>query len=388
MRNPYIFSLSASAFVAAASCLAGCGGSSDSAAKGEKALSEGNYADAASFLADAVKQNPGDVDAAVRLAEAHFARGENEAADAAVKDALRLRPDGAGPLLMDGKVACALRDWKRATASFGKLLDPKSGASREVRASALNGIAVVVRADGSNPDKDEAFAALLHAIYLDPGNPAATYHLAGLVADKFPFEAKDLYSQFVRMPGADPRHVKIVEDTALPALRRKIKEIEARRSAKTDAAKSMELLKEANALRLKRKTREAHAKFKKAIALDPSNDDAIAAFIDLISRNRKTFPADNPIETYKTAVSEWRPSPKLRRKLCIDASEYAVRNRKEVMAVQFLERLLVSDSSDLDVLRRMAALEKTRSNGMFRRAAARYRAMAEEVRKDRSGSGR
>ena len=56
--------------------------------------------------------------------------------------------------------------------------------------------------------------------------------------------------------------------------------------------------------------------------------------------------------------------------------------------MQFLERLLVSDSSDLDVLGRMAALEKTRSNGMFRRAAARYRAMAEEVRKDRSGSGR
>lgn len=270
MQFPSIFSRTCAAAVLAAA-FAGCGSEPvDYFKTGEEALAAGKLPEAIDALTVATKEDPGHCDAWLLLGEALLKHGDLEKADETARTLISLEPAGAAALMLDGKVAFARQQWRRAQADFNALTSDKYPDA--VRASGYNGFAAATKA-GFPARKFDIQSALLLALQMNPSNAAATYHLAILYESddlKFKREAKACYDAYTKMAAADAEHSAIAAKRSA-RLAAEIKDEEAKASAVSgrDLAKAKRAADTARRRAREKQYDKAEASFREALKADP-----------------------------------------------------------------------------------------------------------------------
>ena len=292
----------------------------------------------------------------LQIALDKLALGELDAANDAVTNALALLPDSAEVRLADGQVAYLKKDYRRATADFNAVASEKS-LPGQIRSQALVSRAVVEIAQN---DSETARMTLFRALRLDRRNAAVWYHLGLLSRNTYLFDeaAVEQFEMAARLSDPkEPRTQKLSREI-IPAVRNALTAAAASRPgvAKRDAGAAAKLYAEAEALRKKKRIRDAIKKYEAALAADPFHYLAARETATLVALNDKT-PAgvDKALLAYRAAIDQ-RPAVQ---ENYYAAAQLAYANKRWATAVAILNRAIAHDPENIKTLDLyIAALQK------------------------------
>ncbi|MBO7166551.1 MAG: tetratricopeptide repeat protein [Kiritimatiellae bacterium] len=261
--------------------IAGCAnddGSKDYGAA-RQAIEEGRYEDAVSFLERACVKCPTNFAAFLDLSVTHLRLGNKVKAEGAITKALKINPESAEAVIVEGQIAYEKEDYTHAYANLDYVIEEKS-LPNKVRSIAYVSRSVVKYVE---KDFDGAKIDALMALSLNQRNAAAWNQIGIISRDSRYFEAANL--QFAMagrcLPVGDLRRERI-ENKVLGDLRKRL-EIEASKGAKkvtfAEAKKLASLAKKAAAVD------KALAAYRGAMNSEPFNQDIYVSAIKFAKQN-------------------------------------------------------------------------------------------------------
>lgn len=335
-----LFQLCSLAFLAA--CAAGCG-KKDS-----------------TVHAEAPSESPGgvDYDSLMRRGVSCVAQKDAEAAAEAAAKALELNPESAEAHLLAGQAAYQKADFKKARGYFSSVANEPS-LPAALRAKAYAGLGVAAYGQS---EYDKARISFLHALWLDPKNEAALYHLGKLYEDVYQFmkAASDQFKMFAYLseqthPG-NPR-AKKVKEQILPEISRKIA-VQAG-DGSGNATRAAVLVQEAWVLREKNQKSAAKKKYEEALKVDPQSYDAARGYAQTVRDTEKT--AEGARKAFQAYCRAAALKPGISGNYL--AAAYLARDYEselKIQAVEVMNRAVAYHPQDKDVLDQLiAALLKT-----------------------------
>lgn len=293
----------------------------------------------------------------LQLALDKLALGEVEAAHDAATNALARLPDSAEAHLVDGQAAYLKKDYARATKDFNAVAREKS-LPASLRAEALVSRAVVEIAQN---EFDTARLTLFRALHLDRRNPAMWYHLGLLSRNTYHLDeaAVEQFEMAARLSDPKDARTKALSREIIPAVRASLTAAAASRpgAAQRDAPAAAKLIAEAEALRKKKRIRDAIKKYEAALAADPFSYPAARETAYLLSLNDKSESGvDRALLAYRAAIDQ-RPAVQ---ENYYAAAQLAYANRRWATAVAILNRAIAHDPENFKTLDLfIAALQKS-----------------------------
>lgn len=335
---------------------------SEDFSKGQTALANNELKIAAGFFADAVAKCETNFEARLQLALVDLKLGDVDGANAAAADALSVCPESAEARLVDGQAAYLKQDYARAVKDFNAVAQAKT-LSKQLRSEALAARAVV---EIAQKNVDAARITLFQAKHINPLNASAWYHLGLISRDTYHFTeaALEQFQMAARLMDARDERTKKLSRDVIPALRSQLQQAAKMKPGveRRDPGLAAKLIAEGDALRKRKRIRDAIKKYGEAFKADPLADKAALPYAELLSLN---VPRDakaaaetvaKALEAYR-AVIDQNPSTQA---YYLQAARLAYKYEQFIQCAAIMDRAISHDPENkqtLDLL--VASLIKT-----------------------------
>lgn len=330
--------------------------------KGKTALENNELKIAAGFFTEAATKCETNFEARLQLAIVNLRLGDVEGATAAASEALSVCPESAEALLVDGQAAYLKQDYARAVKDFNAVAQAKS-LSKQLQSEALAARSVV---EIAQKNVDAARITLFQAKRLNPLNASAWYHLGLISRDTYHFTeaALEQFQMAARLMGARDERAKKLSRDVIPALRTQLQQAAVAKPGvdRRDPGAAAKLIAEGDALRKKKRIRDAIKKYAEACKTDPLSDKAALPYAELLAAN---VPRDakaaaetvsKALEAYRTVIDQ-NPSTQA---YYLQAARLAYKYEQYMQCAAIMDRAISHDPENkqtLDLL--VASLIKT-----------------------------